>query len=81
MPKKGKEEKTPLKDLEKEAKAAADKHAKSKSAALSGHGRKAHGKDAKGKSQHHDPKKAAQEAWQEIYDQTLNRLKKEHGYK
>jgi len=80
MPK-GKDEKPSLKDLEKEAKAAADKNAKSKSAALSGHGRAAHGKDAKGKSQHHDPKKAAQEAWDEIYSQTLNRLKKEHGYK
>ena len=81
MPKKTKEEKPSLKELEKQAKAAADKHAKSKSAALTGHGRAPHGKDAKGKSKHHDPKKAAEEAWNEMYSQTLNRLKKEHGYK
>lgn len=79
MPKK---DKVPtLDDLKKEAKAAADKHAKTKSAALSGHGRAPHGKDAKGKSKKHDAGKSADEAWQKIYDQTLNRLKKEHKIK
>lgn len=81
MPKGKEAEKPSMKDLEKEAKAAADKFAKKKSEELSGHGRAPHGKDAKGKSKHHDAGKSAQEAWDEIYDQTLNRLKKEYGYK
>ena len=36
---------------------------------------KVEGKDAKGKSQHHDAAKSAQEVWGMIYTQTLNRLK------
>jgi hypothetical protein len=59
---------------------AADAHAAANSGRLTGHGRKPHGRDASRKAKMYATEGATEEriqaAWQQIYDQTLNRLLK-----
>jgi hypothetical protein len=69
-------------ELEAQARQAANQHAARLQASKTGHGRKPHGRDASGKAKRYGSAEAIdrnqQEVWQNIYDQTLNRLLKAH---
>jgi hypothetical protein len=70
--------------LEEQARAAANRDARGLSDRLTGHGRAAHGRDASGRQRRYataDNVRGRQDdAWQTLYETTLNRLLREHGY-